>query len=292
MSALVSDGSLKLKAIHYDADKTEVWRSLIKDRQQRLEYAAKQLEYAAKQQIIHLTELVPHSGRCAIVGAAPSVKDHVDEIKKFTGEDMIISLNGAHNFLVENGIPPRIHILFEIDLERVETSTGGPLHNDIYYYVCSHCNQSIFKQLRDYHKVLWHCFDEPPEYQALIAKLFPNEFMVGGGFVTFFRALNIAATLGFRKFELFGCDCSFKGDSSHFEGYQTKSTGVKMTVAAGTENDYSLFDTTPSLSFLASEIMRFCDTQQRGITLKVHGDGLLRHLHQMEYPELYQRKET
>ncbi len=274
-----------LKNIYYDADKTEAWRDLIKGRQSRL-------EYAAKQQIIHLTELVPHNGRCAIVGAAPSIKDHIEELKTFTNEDMIVSLNGAHNFLIENGITPRIHILFEIDLERVEQSTGGPPHKDVYYYICSHCNQSIFEQLRGCHRVLWHCFDEPPEYQGLIAKLFPKEFMVGGGFVTFFRAVNIAATLGFRNFDLFGCDCSFEGESTHFEGYQSKNAEIKMRVAAGTKDSYRMFNTTPSLSFLASEIIRFCDTQQRGISLKVHGDSLLRHLHQMEYPRLYEQKGT
>lgn len=275
---------VELKKLYYDAGKTDVWRRLIKDRQGRL-------EYAAKQEIIHLTELVPHNGKCAIVGAAPSVRDYIDDIKKFTGEDMIISLNGAHNFLVESGIPPRIHILFEIDLERVEDSTGGPPHKDVYYYICSHCNQSIFKQLRSHHKVLWHCFDEPPEYQAFVLKLFPKEFMLGGGFVTFFRAVNIGWILGFRQFELFGCDCSFEGEISHYEGYHTKSTEQKMVVAAGAKDNYRVFNTTPTLSFLANEIIRFCDTNQRGITLKVNGDGLLRHMHQMEYPELYQQEE-
>jgi hypothetical protein len=157
--------------------------------------------------------------------------------------------------------------------------------------VCSHCNQSVFRQLENYHRVLWHCFDEPPEYQALIAKLFPGEFMVGGGFVTFFRAINIASILGYRNFHLYGCDCSFDGNNTHLDGYHNMNKEVRLIVAAGTVDNHRVFHTTPSLSFLASEVIRFCDTNQRGLHLKVHGDGLLRHLHQMEYPEVYSEKE-
>jgi len=286
MTEVTVDGNqVTVKNLYYDADKTYIWRKLIKDRQSRI-------EYAAKQQIIHLQELMPHNGRCAIVGAAPSIKDHLEELKTFTGEDMIVSLNGAHEFLIKNGIIPRIHILFEIDLERVEDSTGGPPHKDVFYYICSHCSQSLHRQLRHgFRRVLWHCFDEPPEYQAFVLKLFPGEFMVGGGFVTFFRAVNIASILGFRQFELFGCDCSFEGETSHYDGYHSQNKETKIVVAAGSKDNYRLFTTTPTLSFLASEIMRFCGTNQRGITLKVHGDSMLKHMHRIDYPELYEHKE-
>jgi Protein of unknown function DUF115 len=280
VAALVADGSFELKTIYYDADKTEVWRELIK---KRPDY----IRYAATLEIPHLFEVPPHDGKCAIVGASPSVKDHLDEIKTFQENEMIISLNGAHNWLVKNGVPPRIHVFFEVDVEDVEVSTGGPPHKDTYYYVCSHCPDSIFNQLEGHRRVLWHCFDEPPEYQAMISKLFPGEFMVGGGFVTFFRAVNLAAILGYREFHLYGCDCSFEGDNSHYDGYRTQNVETKLVVAAGTKENYRIFTTNPSLSFLASEVIRFCDTNQRGIKIKVHGDGLLRHLHQMEYPGVY-----
>lgn len=275
---------LVLKEMYYDADKTEIWRQLVAERQGRL-------EYAATLKIPHIIELEPHPYKCAIVGGAPSIKNHIEELKTYSDSDITISLNGAHNYLIEHGVTPRIHPLFEIDLKSVEESTGGPPNQNVYYYVCSHCSHSLFRSLKGYPRVLWHCFDEPPEYQALIAKLFPGEFMIGGGFVTFFRAINIASILGYRDIHLYGCDCSFDGDTSHYEGYQTTNSEVKMVVAAGTKENYRVFNTTPSLSFLAREIMRFCDTNQRGIRLTVHGDGLLRHLHQMEYPKIYEQKE-
>jgi len=274
---------LKLKKMYYESGTTEKWNEILCERQARL-------EYSAKLRIPHLIEMEPHKGRCAIVGAAPSIKDHIEEIKAIKNEEfgLVISLNGAHSYLVNNEVPPNIHILFEIDIDDPETSCGGPPHRSVYYYVCSHCSQRLLMRLRGHHRVLWHCFDEPPDYQTLINRLFPSEFMVGGGFVTFFRAINIATILGYRTFEMYGCDCSFKGGSSHFEGYHTKDIEVTLTVAAGTEENYKIFKTKPSLSFLASEFIRYCDTNQRGLSIRVHGDGLMRHLHKMEFPEQYE----
>ena len=99
--------------------------------------------------------------------------------------------------------------------------------------------------------------------------------------------MNIALILGFRHFEIFGCDCSFE-TNSHIDGYPTVAKEPEMKVAAGTKNDYRMFKTNPSLSFLAKEFMEFCKVHQAGLRIKVHGDGMLRHLHQTEYPEQYE----
>src|SRR5258706_12564932 len=156
-------------------------------------------------------------------------------------------LNGTHNWLIERGIIPNLHVMFEIDEKHIVDLCGGPPHKDVYYYVCSHCFQRLHRELRGYHSVLWHCFDEPPEYQSLVAKLFPGEFMVGGGHVTFFRSVNVAIILGFRKFELFGCDGSYEGNMSHYEGYHSYSGETTMDIIAGGNGmPYKRFHTNPS----------------------------------------------
>ena len=271
---------LKATRIYYQADKTETWNKLVVDRRSKL-------EEIAKLKIPHLVQFPQHLGRCAIVGAAPSIKDHIEELKIFKGDDIIISLNGAHEFLIKNGVIPNIHILFEIDLQKAEDSCGGLPHRNVYYYICSICDQSLFKQLEGYRRVLWHCFDEDTNYQESITRLFPNEPIIGGSHVTFFRALNVALTLGFKEFHVFGCDCSFEGENTHYDGYHNDGKEMKLKVAVGAVNKHRLFQTTPSLSHIASEFIRFCDAYQPALDLKVHGDGLLRHLHQSKYPDSY-----
>lgn len=247
------------------------------------------LEYAKHQKCPHLPHLLPCSDTCAIVGAGPSIGDSLDKLRKIKEDPnaIIMSVNGAHNFLINHGIIPNIHVLFEIDLETVEDSTGGEPHKQVYYYVCSHSCRNIFHQLKHYHKVIWHYFDEDPEYQRHIMRLFPGEFMVQGGYMTFFRSLTIATVLGYRNFEIFGCDASFEGETAHFDGYHNTPSELPMDVLAGTPETNRKFRTLPSLSFMATEFINFCDINHSGVKMKVHGDNMLRYLHQMRYPECY-----
>lgn len=269
-----------LKVINYKADNCEGWERLVGDRPKRL-------EYASKLKMPHLIRLEPHSGKVAIVGASPSIVDYADKIKTFQEEGgFVMPINGAHNWLISNGIIPNIHVIFEIDMDAPEEFLGGPPHKDVYYYVCSHSSQKLFDSLEGHHRVLWHHYDKSLPYQEVINRLFPDEFMVSGGYMTFFRVLNIALVLGFRKLEFFGCDSSYEG-KSHPENYHSYAREPVMIVAAGTKENNRVFKTNPSLSFLASEFMRFCDINQCGLSIKVHGDGMLRHLHEMEYPEQY-----
>jgi hypothetical protein len=248
------------------------------------------LEYASRQKIRHLPQLEEHSGVCAIVGAAPSVKDHLDQIREIKkGEiNIVMSINGAHDFLVKNNIIPNIHVLFEIDLIAPEESLGGPVNRYVTYYICSHCKPELFRRTRGQYRVLWHCHDDEPDYQAVIARLFPGEFMVAGGYVTFFRSLVIANILGYRKFELFGCDASCEATGeSHLENYHTKHNEPLMDVWAGTKERNRIFRTIPSLSFQAYEFMRFCEAHQHRLSIRVHGDGLMRFMHETDFPEQY-----
>jgi len=270
-----------LKNIYYECGKNSGWDAAMPERPQRL-------GFASRQKIPHLFQLEPHHGRCAIVGAAPTIDNHLEELKNYKDDaqlKMIMSLNGSHGWLVRNGIIPNLHVFFEIDEEVPEEICKGPLTNETYYYACSHCSKRLFNRLKGYHRVLWHAHDDDPDYQGLIHKLFPGEFMVSGGFVTFFRSINIARILGFRQFDIYACDCSYE-TNSHFEGYLEKNVETEMIVAAGTKENHRIFKTSPSLSFLAHEFMRFCNVTTN-IKIRVHGDGMLKHLHQMEYPDQY-----
>lgn len=252
----------------------------------------RRLKSASTHKIPHLLQFEPHDGHCAIVGAAPSVESQLDNIRaiKNKGNGIVISINKTHDYLIKHGITPNIHVIFEIDLKDTEQSLGGKPNKDTVYYVCSHCHEDIFEQLKDHPCVLWHFYDDPPEYQATVGRLYPDEFMVAGGFVTFFRALNIAMILGFRDFDLFGCDCSFGNNSSHFDGYNLKHEEPRLVVSTGPDDTYPQYNTNPSLSFLAHEFMSFCAANQKHLLLRVNGDSLMQSLHKKAYPDQYSSK--
>lgn len=252
------------------------------------------LQYAARLRIPHLPLLLPCDGRAVIVGAAPSVTDFIDRINSYTNElDILCSINGSHDWLVKNIRPPNIHVLFEADLEDVEVSLGGSPHKDVAYYVCSRCHPNIFKQLEGYKQVLWHVFEEPPEYQNALVRLFKGEFMIAGGWVTLFRTINIATILGYRKFELFGVDSSFE-NSSHLPDYKLADIEKPLTIWGKNESTGELrkFTTNSTLAFQAYEFVRFCEARQSELSIRIYGDGLLQYTHKNKYPEQYLTEEV
>ncbi len=112
--------------------------------------------------------------------------------------------------------------------------------------------------------------------------------MVSGGYATFFRAVSIGVILGFRDFELFGIDSSFE-ESSHVDGYKVANIEPKITVW-GTDprtDSRREFTTQGGLAFQANEFISFCKANQEGLSLRVHGDGLVRYLHESRFPEQY-----
>lgn len=248
------------------------------------------LQHAALLKIPHLPQLLPHGGLCAVVGAAPSVQGYVDQIKTIAAgaSNRVLSVNGAHSWLLKNGVTPHIHIISEMDLDDVEVALGGAPHPEVTYYLASYCSPRLFEQLKGHHCVLWHPYCWPQGYQEAIASHFPGEFMVGGGFCTLFKSMIITIILGYRELELFGVDSSFEG-SSHVDGYALADKEPRVTVwgANPTHTKVKKFTTQGGLAFQASEFVEFCKHYQSVLRLRIRGAGLLRYVHESRYPEQY-----
>lgn len=249
------------------------------------------LKYASKLEMKHLPQLEPHDGKCVIVGAGPSAENYIDKIRalKADGQHLLMTVNAMHGWALGHGIIPHIQVVFEHDIEDVRASLGGNPHPEVTYYITSFCSQKVFRQLSKFNRVLWHAFCPPHGYQKAIARYFPGEFMVAGGYCTFFRAVTIATILGYRNFDLFGVDSSFE-ESSHIEGYALADIEERITVYARDSQSKELrqFTTQGGLAFQATEFMKFCEINQPGLRLRIHGDGLLRFMHETRYPEQYQ----
>jgi hypothetical protein len=249
------------------------------------------LFYAKKLRIPHVPSLEPHDGTAIIVGAAPGVDRYFDEIKA-AGDahefNIIMSLNAAHRWLVRKGRPPNIHVISEFTLENALIALGGEPHTKTTYYVASCCKPLVFKQLEGYSRVLYHMYVPFQGYQQYIAKLFPNEFMVASNMVTFPKSLAMAIVLGYRKFELYGVGSSFNGRNTHMRDYAMNNQEKVIRVwSKRPDGSRKAFKTTPGLSFQAYDFMKFCEYNQPALKIRIHGNGLLRDLHESCYPEQY-----
>lgn len=246
------------------------------------------LQYAATKRMPHLRELPAHEGSCHVVGSAPSVVNYLKEIRAAGENDLICSVNGAHNWLLNQAITPNIHVLFEYDLQDTFQSLGSEPNDFTTYYVCSHCDQRVFDLLDDFKTALWHSFNDPEEYHAELARLFPGEIMIGCGHATMFRTIAVGAILGYRKFELYGCDSSVDGPR-YIEGYGTGNTEEEIDIWGTDPRTGAIkhFRTFGSLAFQADQFIKFCELYDGTLRIRVHGDSLLRYVHEARFPDSY-----
>lgn len=235
-------------------------------------------------------EKVPKVGRAIIVGGAPSVKDYLAQIKEFSKdpENTIFALNWAHTWLINNDIVPNACVFFEIDAEPDTILKSA--HKDVTYYICSHCHEKTFDMLEGYKRVLWHSPPVTENETKIKNELFKDSPTCGGGGGTFTRTMTIALYLGYRHFDLFGCDSSYPDNSStHVNGYETPYSdkdGVPVCVTYNGETAH--FKVLPYLGLQVEEFKEYCERNHRLFSCRVWGDSLLKWLHSRMYPSQYE----
>jgi len=237
--------------------------------------------------------VTPRPGRAIIIGGAPSVKNHLDDIKELMKDPLneVFAINWSHTWLLEQGIVPKHCVFFEID---PEPDTVLQARNpNITYYVCCHCNRKTFDSLKGYKCVLWHTYPNSNIEKDVNEELFPAVELVGGGISTFTRTITVALFLGFRHLDIFGCDSSFPDDSlsTHVEGYETPFKPENDSIFIYAKNDETgeaqRFKTIAPLALQVEEFKEYCNINHGFFSCMVHGEGLLRYVHKIMRPDQY-----
>lgn len=255
--------------------------------------AARNMRYAATLNLPQLTQrLRPRLGRAIIVGGAPSIKDRLEEIRGLAADkrNAVFAINWSHTWLIDNGIVPDNTVFFEIDAEPETVLKRA--HPDVTYYICSHCDPRTFDALKDHKRVLWHSIPNSEGEHKAHEELFPEGHICGGGIGTFTRTLTVSMFLGFRHFDIFGCDSSFPDDGkTHVEGYSTIMDAEKdgfFVYAKSDQNVVRRFRTLGYLALQHEEFKEYCRINHAWFSCQVHDDGLLGWSHQQTYPEQYE----
>lgn len=236
----------------------------------------------------------PRFGRAIIVGGAPSIKDQLEEIRALASDpnNAVFALNWSHTWLIQNGIVPKGCVFFEIDVE--PESVLKAAHPDVTYFICSHCHEKTFDSLKDFKRVLWHSVPnsdfEKKIHQELLAQM--ADHLVGGGISSFTRTLVVAMFLGYRHFDLFGCDSSFpESGKTHADGYETimdaETDGFYVYAKSNVSGKAKRFKTLGYLALQVEEFKQLCALNHQFFSLRVHGDSLLRFVHEETYPDQY-----
>lgn len=257
--------------------------------------AAEHMRYAATLRLPELSQSpTPRRGTAIIVGGSPSVKDHLNKIRELKKDpnNILFAINWTHTWLLNNDIRPDGLVFFEIDIE--PDTVLKKAHKGVTYYICSHCDPRTFDQLKDFKRVLWHSYPGSVAESKARDELFPISPIIGGGIYTLTRTITIALFLGYRDFELFGCDSSFPDEgSTHVEGYETifdpEKDGLYVYAKYGDSDKVARFKTTASLALQHEEFKEYCRINHGYYTMRVYGDGLIPWSHRMTYPSQYEK---
>ncbi len=209
--------------------------------------------------------LCSHDGTFVIVGSGPSLPLMLDEIRAEREKGRpICALNGAHDFLIENGVVPDLFL--SVDPRDTIVKNTSKKNQDVIYLLASCCAPELFDHLSDHKVMLWHAWSTGEECKAFL-----GHFGIGGGTTSGTRALYVAYVMGYRKFVCFGLDSCLAEDgiTKRFSG---EKAGAIVDVVVGESGRKFLCN--HAMAQQATEVQQVLATLS-GITIDFRGDGLL-----------------
>jgi uncharacterized Rossmann fold enzyme len=203
-------------------------------------------------------------GRLSICGFGPSLADTWQEIN-----GRVMTTSGAHDFLISRGVIPKYHV--ECDPRERKVNFIRNSHPDVTYLINSQCHPLMFEALACRKVIMWHGFtDDDAERQiALVESLEPGARLMGGGTNVGMRAIPVARELGYKRFELHGMDCCYRGEQQWAGEHFTK-----LNYPIEKEVDGRVFLTSDQMLQSTDD---FFSTLRMlaGCSFRIYGDGLL-----------------
>ena len=157
-------------------------------------------------------------------------------------------------------------------------------NQDMTYLIASRCHPSVFKRLEDCKVTVWHAAGDNNILELLqrpevIAKQPCHEPLINGGTAGVTRAIFLATVLGYTDIHIYGGDsCYSANGSTHATGSLVPEKDVEVALG---NNPPIFFRTTPEWCAQVEEyraiftILTCCAS----IKLEVHGDGMLKAMH-------------
>ena len=206
----------------------------------------------------------PHEREVSVVGFGPSLRRMYDHLR---GD--IWACNGAHNWLIERGIIPKYAMFWDASPEIAKFVKP---HKDVIYLIASRCHPAVFEALEGFNVYVWHVGGDDA-LEDLLEEFRIFEPILPGGSAAVTRGMVVATTMGYKKINLFGCDCSFDGETTHV--IKSIVDEKKLTVWCDGV-DYQ------STAWLAGQVEDFKVLapilRDQGCDLQIYGDGLLPHV--------------
>jgi hypothetical protein len=223
------------------------------------------------------------STRIAIVGGGPSLSTSVDDLRRqaWAGH-RIVATNGSYQWLLDRNIKPTSMVMIDGRPDNLRFLEAGPVP-ECSLFLASQCHPSVFDRAIAQgwsNLFIFHAIGQDPtldtkERQALDAYYLKAWAPVAGGSTVVLRAIPLFSMLGFRSFDLYGCDSCVHGAQHHaFAQPENDPDEVQLTRTS----DGRPFHCAAWHISQALELIDMIKTNGDAFRLHIHGDGLLAHL--------------
>ena len=217
-------------------------------------------------------EAEPHDGRMVIVGFAPSLKDHLEELKeKHERGDHVVCVNGSHDWLIGRGVVPNSCVLLDSWDGLKDLITPHP---GVAYMVASQCHPSLFNKLAWCNVTLWHAYVDKNQTGFAVEELAPNAWVINGSMTAALGSLFLGHLQGYRRFTYFGMDSSFPETGKHHVEPCDEPEQQEVEI----EHAGRKFLSTLGLIAQAQQFERMYTVIFHRSRIRVVGDGLIPHV--------------
>lgn len=199
-----------------------------------------------------------HLGLANIAGYGPSLHETWRKvIQPNWGEHIVISTSGAYDFLLDHDVYSDYYAVIDPSQSTLDLLKRPCKGTSFLLATC--CHPDWWERLKGFHVELFHAAqgDEPTRQETTIY----------GGSTVAQRAIHVAAAMGYRRFNMFGMDCSFT-DSRHAGAHSGEIQPITTVILNDRE-----FKTTPQLIQSAQEMQQ--ELMRGDAEFKFYGDSLM-----------------
>ena len=230
----------------------------------------------AKAAVVRYKQRIPvapaHDRLAVLACYGPSLGDTIEDLRAEAAEPGadVISVSGAHDFLLERGIVPDYHA--ECDPRAHKADNIAKYNPSTRYLLASCVHPVLFDKLGpDADIALWHVASMSHVNELIDDMGEARGTLITGGGSVGLRSISMLYAMGYRRFSIYGMDCSFRDEGE--QQHAGKHAGKKQHVVSYTCSDRE-FKTSHALQSYATD---FIEMIQRVNDLDVHlnGDGML-----------------
>lgn len=221
--------------------------------------------------------------RVVLVGGGPSLDSTFDELRTmlWEGGSILVTVNGAYHWAIERNLRPQVQIV--VDARPHNVRFVYPEVPNCRYVLASQCHPSVWEAVEGRNAWIFHATSGQDDALRKVLDEYYNGQWYGasGGTTVITRAISVLRALGYLRFEMFGVDSCWLGETHHAYNQEENDRDRKTRVRFEPEGHPELardFICSPWHCKQAEDFIQMIRVNGDQFLLHAHGDGLIAHI--------------